>query len=283
VQCFFMLSNPEIERKILQKLEGSLCLVAMNQYGCRVLQKAILTLNDELLRIVIDAIAPKTYALAIHKYGWHVLQRAIERGTGQVVRLLLINAIRVQGSSRLVELSMNSFGCRIIQRMLEKAFPVDRETIIEAIVGSSQALLDLCRDEFGNYVVQHILDHFQAEHSMAVMNVLDGTLLSLAKNKFGSNVLEVLYKRGGKEVEDRLLKQVNVNFLKDCLNDKFANYLVQTMLTEGHPENRVKTRDLLQSIPDLMELKFGKFVTYRLCRLNRSLAKEDRGVYSLEG
>jgi len=282
VQCFFMLSNPEIERKILLRMKGSLCLVAMDQYGCRVLQKAIPTLNDELLRIVIDAIAPKTYALAVHNFGCHVLQRAIERGTGQVVRVLLSNAIRGRRRYRLVELARNSFGCRIIQRMLEKAFPVDRVTIIQAIMGTPRDLLMLCMDEFGNYVVQHIVDHFQAEHSMAVMDVLDKRLLKMAKNKFCSNVLEVLYKRGGREVEDRLIQQVDLRFLKECLNDKFANYLVQTMLMEGEPENRVKIRLLLQNIPDLKELKFGKFVIYRLCRLNRTLAREDRGIYSLE-
>lgn len=278
VQCFFMLSNPEIEKEILLKMKGSLCVVAMNQYGCRVLQKAIPTINDELLQIVIDAIAPNTYMLAVHNFGCHVLQRAIERGTGEVVRALLANAIRGKRRNRLVELAKNSFGCRIVQRMLEKAFHEDQIIIIEAIMGSPRDLLALCVDEFGNYVIQHIVNHFQEKHSMAVMDVLDGRLLKMAKNKFCSNVLEVLYKRGGKKVEDRLITQVDLNFVKECLNDRFANYLVQTMLMEGEPENRVKIRQLLQTIPDLKELKYGKFVIYRLCRLNRTLAKEERGL-----
>jgi len=281
VQCFFMLSNPKIERKILLGLKGSICLIAMNHYGCRVLQKAIPALNDELLQIVIDALAPNTYMLALHNFGCHVLQRAIERGTGKVVRVLLLN-IGGRGLSRLVALAKNSFGCRIIQRMLEKAVPDDRETIIQAIMGSPRDLLALCMDEFGNYVIQHIVEHYHAEYSMALMEVLDGRLLKMAKNKFCSNVLEVLYKRGGKDVEDRLIAKVDAHFLKECLNDRFANYLVQTMLMEGELENRVKIRVLLKTIPDLKDLKFGKFVIYRLCRLNRSLAKENRGFLGLE-
>jgi len=274
VQCFFMLSNPEIEKEILQKMRGSLCLVAMNQYGCRVLQKAIPTLNDELFGIVIDAIAPNTYTLALHSFGSHVLQRAIERGTGEAVRAMLQNVTR-GGRNRLVKLAKNSFGCRIIQRMLEKALSSDRVAIIEAIMDSPRDLLTLCMDEFGNYVLQHIVNNYQAVHTLALMEVLDGRLLKMAKNKFCSNVLEVLYKRGGRDVEDRLIKQVDVHFLKECLNDRFANYLVQTMLMEGDQENRDKIRKLLQTIPDLKGLKYGKFVIYRLCRLNRSSAKED--------
>jgi len=273
VQCFFMLSNPDIEKEILLKMKGSLCMVAMNQYGCRVLQKAIPTLNDELFQIVIDALARNTYMLALHNFGCHVLQRAIERGTGQVVRVLMLNLTGSQRTSRLVELSKDCFGCRIIQRMLEQADFDDRETIIQGIIGSPRDLLALCMDEFGNYVIQCVLEHNHAEHSMALMEVLDGRLLKMAKNKFCSNVLEVLYKRGGRDVEDRLIKQVDVHFLKECLNDRFANYLVQTMLTEGEPENRAKIRSLLKTIPDLKDLKFGIFVIYRLCRLNKSLAK----------
>jgi len=271
-----MLSNPEIEKEILLEMKGRLCTVAMNQYGCRVLQKAIPTINDELLQIVIDAIAPSAYMLAVHNFGCHVLQRAIERGSGEVVRALLHNAIRGKKKNRLVELAKNSFGCRIIQRMLEMAFHEDSVIIIEAIMGSPRDLLALCVDEFGNYVIQHIVNQFKEKHSMAVMDVLDGRLLKMAKNKFCSNVLEVLYKSGGKAVEDRLIKQVDLNFLKECLNDRFANYLVQTMLMEGQSENQVKVRQLLQTIPDLKELKYGKFVIYRLCRLNRTLAKEER-------
>jgi len=284
VQCLFMLKNPVIEREILMRMRGSLCVVAMNQYGCRVLQKAIPTINDELLRIVIDAIAPNTFMLAVHNFGYHVLQRAIERGVGKVVRVLLLNAMGTTGRrrNRLVELSKNSFGCRIVQGMLEKAYPEDRETIIRAVMSSNRDLRDLCVDEYGNYVVQHIVKQFQEQYSMAVMDVLNGRLLKMAKNKFCSNVLEVLYKRGGRKVEDRLIQQVDHKFVKECLSDRFANYLVQTMLTEGVRENRAKIRHLLETIPNLIKLKFGKFVNHRLCKMNRSLAKEGRGHFSLE-
>jgi len=265
VQCFFMLSNPEIERQILLRMQDNICTIAMNQYGCRVLQKAIPTLNDELLQIVINAIAPNTYMLAGHNFACHVLQRVIKRGDGAVVKVLLENVI-CSRENRLVELAKNSFGCRTMQRMLEKAFPEDRDTIVGAIISSPWNLLSLSMDEIGNYLVQHIVDHFGELFSKEVMDVLDGRLLMMAKNKFCSNVLEILYKRGGREVENRFIKQVDIPVIKECLNDRFANYLIQTMLMEGNPENQEKVRLLLLRIPDLHELKFGKFVSNRLTR-----------------
>jgi len=255
------------------RIRSSICVIAMNQYGCRVLQRAISEINDELFRIVIDAISRRAWMLAVHNFGCHVLHCTIVRGSGEIVRILLEKATGRRRKKMLIELSKSAFGCRIVKSMLENAFPGDREIIIEAIMGMPRILLVLCMDEFGNYVIQHIVEHFKEKHSMAVMKVLASrSILEMAKNKFCSNVLEVLYKKGGREVQDHLIKLVDLNFLQECLNDRFANYLVQTMLTEGDPRNRKKVLNLLLTIPHLQKLTYGKFVTYRLSKMKRNMA-----------
>jgi len=261
VQCFFRLNNPSVERDLLLRMKRSLCDLAISEYGSRVLQSAILLVNDEVLRIVTDVIVPKALMLAMNNYGHHVLLRVIERGSGAIVQMLFANVIGTRGKSKLIELSKDVFGCTIIQKMLEIAHPPERVLIIDAIIGSTHDLVALCEDQYGNYVVQQILSRFREKHSMAVMDVLEGKLSKMAKNKFCSNVLEVLYKQGGSEVEDRLINLVDRNLLTEFLNNKFANYLIQTMLTAGKPENRKKLRRLLLKIPHLRKLKYGKFVT----------------------
>jgi len=272
VQCFFKLSDPAVWRKILMRIRSSIRVIAMNQYGCRVLQRVISEIDDVLFRIVIDAISRRAWMLAVHNFGCHVLHCTIVRGSGEIVKILLEKASGRRRKKMLIELSKSAFGCRIVKSMLENAFPGDREIIIEAIMGMPRILLLLCMDEFGNYVIQHIVEHFKEKHSMAVMKVLDSRILEMAKNKFCSNVLEVLYKKGGREVQDRLIKLVDLNFLQECLNDRFANYLVQTMLTEGDPRNRKKILNLLLTIPYLQKLTYGKFVTYRLSKMKRTMA-----------
>lgn len=264
VQCFFQVNNQDIEREIVLRMNTSIRALAMNQYGCRVLQRAILSINDELLRSVMEAIAPKAYKLAVDDFGHHVLQRAIKRGSGEFVQVLLVNLMGGRWSKSLMKLSKDSFGCRVLQRMLESAHPRDRGVIIDAIMSSPRDLLALCEDKYGNYIVQHILNHFPQQYSMIFMDMLDDKLLKMAKNKFSSYILEVLYKRGGRDVENRMIKLVNRKLLKIFLNNQFAHYLVQTMLTEGAPGNRVKIQRLLLTIPHLLKLKYGKFVINRL-------------------
>jgi len=220
----------------------------------------MLSVNHEVLRIVTDVIVPKALMLAMNIYGHHVLLHAIERGSGAIVHVLFANVIGRRRNNRLIELSKDVFGCIVIQKMLEKAHPSERVVISDAIMGSTHDIFALCVDQYGNYVVQHILSHFREKYSMAVMDVLEGKLSKMAKNKFCSNVLEVLYKQGGREVQDRLIKLVDRNLLKEFLNNKFANYLVQTMLTAGEPKNREKLRRQLLKIPYLEKLKYGKFV-----------------------
>lgn len=259
VQCYFQLSNQSIEREIFLRLKGSLCDLAVNEYGSRVLQTMIFSVNDKLFRILIDVIAPKAYMLATDHVGHHVLRRAIERGSGAIV-LLLVNVIGRRRRTSLIALSRNVYGCRIVQRMLENAHHQESVVIIDAIMGSTRDLLALCQDQYGNYVVQYILNHFRKQHSMSLMNALDGKLSKIAKNKFGSNVLEVLYKQGGRDVKDRLIKLMNPKLLREFLNNQFANYFVQTMLREGEPENQEKIRRLLFTIPHIQKFKYGRIL-----------------------
>jgi len=264
VQCFFQLNNPEVEREIVVRMNKSFCALAMNQYGSRVLQRAILSINDKLFRSVMEAIAPKTYMLSVDEFGHHVLQCIIKRGSTEVVQVLLVKIMDGRRNNSLIKLSMDKFGCRVLQRMLPIAQPRDKEVIIDVIMGSPRYLLALCKHQYGNYIVQYILNNFPEQHSMTFTDMLSDKLLKMAKNKFGSYVLEVLYKRGGRYVQNRIIKKVNRRLLKEFLNDQFAHYLVQTILTEGEPDNRVKIQRLLLTIPYLQKLKYGKFVINRL-------------------
>jgi len=72
VQCFILLKNPDIGRKIVLRMKTSFSALAMNQYG-GVVQRAILSVSDELRRIMTEAIVLKTYMLSVDDFGHHML------------------------------------------------------------------------------------------------------------------------------------------------------------------------------------------------------------------
>jgi hypothetical protein len=49
---------------------------------------------------------------------------------------------------------------------------------------------DLIRDQYGNYVIQHVLSSGRASDVSAVVAFLFGDMLALSQHKFASNVVE---------------------------------------------------------------------------------------------
>ena len=50
--------------------------------------------------------------------------------------------------------------------------------------------VELSQDQFGNYVVQHVIEHGKDVHKSSVARILKENLLLLSKQKFSSNVIE---------------------------------------------------------------------------------------------
>ncbi len=68
----------------------------------------------------------------------------------------LQNAVQyVTQPGNVVRLSQHSYGCRIVQRLLEHCTAEDVKQTISADILKAVTLL--APDQFGNYVVQHIL------------------------------------------------------------------------------------------------------------------------------
>jgi hypothetical protein len=88
-----------------------------------------------------------------------------------------------------VEVATHKHGCCVIQRCLDYANKKQREELIKIIVTYS---LDLVRDQYGNYVVQYVLDLKDVD-AMAHQNIamrLVNDSVELSKQKFSSNVIE---------------------------------------------------------------------------------------------
>ena len=52
-------------------------------------------------------------------------------------------------------LSTHPYGCRVIQRILEFCIPEQTTPILEELHSNTEQLL---QDQYGNYVVQHVLE-----------------------------------------------------------------------------------------------------------------------------
>lgn len=118
--------------------------------------------------------------------GNHVVQKLIEcLPPASIVELLDLLVPRT------VELSCHPYGCRVVQRLLERCHTEPsrerRAAALDAVVAAT-ALLS--RDQYGNYVVQNVLEHGSPDERSRVLHQLVPEVVQLSMHKFASNVVE---------------------------------------------------------------------------------------------
>lgn len=94
----------------------------------------------------------------------------------------------------------------------------------------------LVQDQYGNYVIQHILEHGKPKDKAMIISKVRGHTLQLSKHKFASNVVEKCVAYGCQIdrqalIEEVLLTRPDGSYpLMSMMKDQYANYVVQKML-----------------------------------------------------
>jgi len=144
-----------------------------------------------------------------------------------------------------------------------------------------RTLLD---DQYGNYVIQHVLQFGRVgDRDLVLEMVVENGLLKLSRQKFASNVVEKLLKYGNdkqrKAVVREMLKVVDEQtggFVQNgaqgtsvvllMVRDAYANYVVQTTL-DVIPVSEEKTLLLKELNAHSTELKNYTFAKHIITKL----------------
>ena len=66
----------------------------------------------------------------------------------------------------------------------------------------------MIQDQYGNYVIQHILERGKPADKAQIIDKIRGNVLQLSKHKFASNVVEKCVAHGSKEIRQDLIEEV---------------------------------------------------------------------------
>jgi pumilio RNA-binding family len=94
-----------------------------------------------------------------------------------------LDAILAELLDHILELTVHSCGYRVIQKLFER-FDISQ---IEPIV---HIVLALAANQFGNDVVQNILNAQRREHLSALIRCFEGNFYQISTHKFASNLIE---------------------------------------------------------------------------------------------
>eukprot|EP00977_Amphora_coffeiformis_P001406 scaffold287_cov173-Amphora_coffeaeformis.AAC.20 len=272
VQKLLDFGTPEVRADIRDTLEGEMMQLSLQMYGCRVVQKALETITEEDLSRLLHEFHHNVLSCIYDQNGNHVIQKCIEVMSSRAKRSLsqgdqshsnflrgqidfIISDVLVNAAS----LSCHPYGCRVLQRILEHCDDETKHKILDEVKASHKRLLD---DQYGNYVIQHVLQFGRTSDRDSILQIVVNTgLLGLSRQKFASNVVEKLLKYGNAThrrgiAAEMLKKSIDMSIANQSsegtsvvllmVRDAYANYVVQTTLdvVPESEEKRLLVREL---------------------------------------
>ncbi|KAG6866930.1 hypothetical protein C0991_003846 [Blastosporella zonata] len=210
--------------RLAQAMEGRIHDLATQMYGCRVVQKAIECVLPDQQAIFIKELEPHILTCVKDPNGNHVIQKLVE--TVSPDNLGFIKVFR----GNVHDLATHPYGCRVLQRCLEHLPEENTRTIMDELF---KYAINLMQDQFGNYVMQYVLEKGRLHDKTFVISKLTGQILTLARHKFASNVCEKALVCADPEICRKLIDEIlvvrpdGITPITSMIKDQYANYVLQ--------------------------------------------------------
>lgn len=155
-----------------------------NPHGTRVIQKILdlLTENNQIKSdLFFEEVRKYSLDLLRDFNGIHVIQKIVT--TIPSLKIFVYEILQ----ENMVAIATNKHGCCALQKCLELADRVHKESLIDAIIKNSIILMT---DQFGNYVIQFVISSKDQTIISRIINSFKNNIEYLSKQKFASNVIE---------------------------------------------------------------------------------------------
>ncbi|KTW30043.1 uncharacterized protein T551_01987 [Pneumocystis jirovecii RU7] len=181
-------SPPAIMKYVNAALEGMWHDVALGETGSLVVQNIFENCLEEDKRPCIEEVLSKIDIISRGQWGNWVIQHMVEYGSPadkeRALSHILENAVAYsvdQFASKVVEKAIKAGGPDILNQYLARVTEgrPDRPRI---------PLIDIASDQYGNYLIQHILQHASPAHRDQVSAQIRKHMVSLRGSKYGQKV-----------------------------------------------------------------------------------------------
>uniref|UniRef100_A0A0A9F4Z4 PUM-HD domain-containing protein n=1 Tax=Arundo donax TaxID=35708 RepID=A0A0A9F4Z4_ARUDO len=263
IQKFFEFATESQLIQLADQLKGHIVELSLQMYGCRVVQKVLEVVDMDRKIDIVHELKNCVLKCIADQNGNHVIQKCIECVPEDRIPFVIEPIL-----SEIFILCTHQYGCRVIQRVLEHCHdPATQSAIMDEIVQHTFRLTD---DKFGNYVVQHVLQHGKPEERTSIIQKLSGQVVILSKQKFASNVIEKCLTFGTPEERDGLIGEIisSGQTFQELMKDQFGNYVVQRVLQtcdDKHLEMILSSIKL--HLNELKNYTYGKHIVARVEKL----------------
>ncbi|KHJ94849.1 RNA binding repeat protein, Pumilio-family [Oesophagostomum dentatum] len=241
--------------------------MCLNRYSCRVVQKVIECLPEELKSLLMMELhGSNLVTLCTDQNANHVIQKIMTAFPLSQWQFIVEHFIRNRDD--LFSVAENKYGCRVIQLIIEvlsdnskkasKHRPQMLEEIMTHLVSNCERLAS---NEFANYVIQHIIktEPLSDYRDRLIEMCLLRNLLSLSQEKYASHVVEKALEYAPPALLAEMMDEIFDGYVphpetkKDALDiilfHQYGNYVVQRMLDICCQAARAKKNGI--NLPDI--------------------------------
>jgi len=166
------------------------------------------------------------------------------------------------------KLATHPYGCRVIQRILEyHCNNEDADPPSQIIKELLHCTISLVQDQYGNYVIQHVLKHGKPEDKHEIIKQLRGKIVKFSQHKFASNVLEQCVEFGTTEHRQWIIDEIvaEQGALEIMMKHQFANYVIQKIIEVCVPKQRENFIEYIKPhFTSLKKFTYGKHILNKI-------------------
>uniref|UniRef100_A0A0E0JU83 PUM-HD domain-containing protein n=1 Tax=Oryza punctata TaxID=4537 RepID=A0A0E0JU83_ORYPU len=262
----------------LSEIAGHVVEFSADQYGSRFIQQKLETASTEEKDMVFAEIMPQALTLMTDVFGNYVVQKVRVTfffvSTKAIVILpadhIPLNQFFEHGSTaqikeladqligRVLALSLQMYGCRVIQKAIE-VVDLDQQTKMVAELDGQ--VMRCVRDQNGNHVIQKCIECIPQHAIQFIVSTFYGQVVMLSTHPYGCRVIQ----RVLEHCDDPKTQQIMMDEILQsvCLlaTDQYGNYVVQHVLEHGKPHERSAIIEkLIGQIVQMSQQKFASNV-----------------------
>ncbi|PPR08084.1 hypothetical protein CVT24_010545 [Panaeolus cyanescens] len=224
---------------------GHIVEFSKDQYGSRFIQQTLEKADLERKETLFAEIAPNH----INPLLRHVIQKFLDYGT-EVQIATIVTLVEDQA----YELSLDIYGCRVVQKAIETVSKDHQKTIISKL---EPEIFDCIRHSNGNHVIQKLVEVVDPS-LLTFLPFISENLCTLAKHPYGCRVLQRCLEHLSVKHSQDILDAVHTNVV-ELMEDQYGNYVIQFIIQNGRVHDQTKIMNKICS--DFINLGRHKYAS----------------------
>jgi pumilio RNA-binding family len=168
----------------LSAYHGGWASLARHRFGCRVAERLIEQLPEEMIDLLTTAVIADTHTLCYHPFGNYVVQHVLEYGSKKKRALV----VKVLIQEDVVSLAQHKVANNVVEKVVEHCGPEEQQTLAKAILAAKGGLLAMGCSRYGAHTARRLLEVLQGQGSPLYAEALcqlQDSVAKLRSSKYG--------------------------------------------------------------------------------------------------